>query len=203
VRAIFSIGNPGVRYQRTRHNAGFLMLDSFAEQQSLEFRAAKGDYYFASGEIEQTPYFLIKPTTFVNLSGLAALQVLEEYNIDLNNLLVLCDDVNIETGKFRIRKDGGDGGHNGLASLVYHLNSDQFPRLRIGVGGVSEQETMTSYVLGEFTQEQFNILFSSFKITNNLLSEFLKGGLKALLDANSKLFNTKSDSNNNQVNLRN
>ena len=203
MRAIFSIGNPGVRYQRTRHNAGFLMLDSFAEQRSLEFKAAKGDYYIARGELEQTQYFLIKPTTFVNRSGLAALQVLEEYKIELNNLLVLCDDVNIEIGKFRIRKYGGDGGHNGLASLLYHLNSDQFPRLRIGVGDHSKQENLTSYILGEFTHEQFDILSRTFKVTNNLLCEFVRGGIKVMLDANSKLINTNSDSNNNQVNSRN
>ena len=194
MRTIFSIGNPGVRYQRTRHNAGFLMLDSFAEKRSIQFKAAKGDYFFAQGEREEVPYFLIKPTTYVNNSGLAAVQFFEEYKIDLNDLLVLCDDVNIKIGKFRIRKYGGDGGHNGLASLIYHLNSDQFPRFRIGVGDDNKIEDLVSYVLSDFTKEQFDTLSNLFQISGNLLDEFITGGWKALLDANSKLFTNNSDS---------
>ena len=197
MRAIFSIGNPGVRYQRTRHNAGFLMLDSFAENQSVQFKAAKGDYFYAQGIHEEMPYFLIKPTTYVNNSGLAALQFLEEHKIDLNDFLILCDDVNIKIGKFRIRKYGGDGGHNGLASLIYHLNSDQFPRFRIGVGEDNNDEDLITYVLSEFTQEQFDTLSQIFQMSNNLLNEFITGGLKAMLDANSKLFTKNSDSDNN------
>jgi PTH1 family peptidyl-tRNA hydrolase len=197
VRAIFGIGNPGVRYQRTRHNAGFLMLDSFVGKQSVEFKPAKGDYYFARGEINQVPYFLIKPTTYVNMSGLAALQFLEEYKIGLNDLLILCDDVNIKVGKLRIRKNGGDGGHNGLASLIYHFNSNEFPRLRIGVGDDSIKEDLLSYVLGDFSHEQFDILLQTFKKSDYLLNEFIRGGLKAMLDANSKIFNNDSAINNN------
>ena len=197
MRAIFGIGNPGVRYQHTRHNAGFLMLDSFVGKQSIEFKPAKGDYYFARGEINQVPYFLIKPTTYVNMSGLAALQFLKEYKIGLNDLLILCDDVNIKVGKLRIRKNGGDGGHNGLASLIYHFNSNEFPRLRIGVGDDSIKEDLPSYVLGDFSHEQFDILLRTFKKSDYLLNEFIRGGLKAMLDANSKIFNNDSAINNN------
>lgn len=197
MRTIFGIGNPGVRYQRTRHNAGFLMLDSFAGKQSIKFKPAKGDYYFARGEMNQVPYFLVKPTTYVNKSGLAALQFLEEYKIELNDFLVLCDDVNIQTGRLRIRKDGGGGGHNGLASLIYHLNSNEFPRLRIGVGDDSIENDLPSYVLGDFSQEQFDVLLQTFKTSDYLLNEFIRGGLKAMLDANSKIFNNDSTNNNN------
>ncbi len=197
MRAIFGIGNPGVRYQRTRHNAGFLMLDSFAGKQSVEFKPAKGDYYFARGEINGIPYFLIKPTTYVNRSGLAALQFLEEYKIELKDLLVMGDDVNIQTGRLRIRKNGGDGGHNGLASLIYHLNSNEFPRLRIGVGDDSIGEDLSSYVLSNFSQEQFDVLLQTFKTSDYLLYEFIRGGLKAMLDANSKIFDNDSANNKN------
>lgn len=197
MRAIFSIGNTGVRYQYTRHNAGFLMLDAFAEKQFVEFKAAKGDYYQGRGELNQIPYFLIKPTTYVNRSGLAAIQFLEEHKIELNDFLVLCDDINIPTGKLRIRKYGGDGGHNGLASLIYNLNTNAFPRLRIGVGDDEQDKELVDYVLGDFPEEQFETLRQTFKTSNHLLEEFIKGGLKAMLDANSKIFNDSSASNNN------
>lgn len=173
------------------------MLNSFAEKQSTEFKAAKGDYFYARGQINQTSYVLIKPTTFVNKSGIAATQFLEENKTDLNDFLVLCDDVNLETGKLRIRKNGGDGGHNGLASINYHLNTDQFPRVRIGVGNNQDSEDLADYVLSDFSEEQFNILSQTFKTSDFLLKEFITGGLKAMLDANSKIFNDSSASNNN------
>jgi len=173
------------------------MLDSFAEKKSIGFKPAKGDYFYAKGEVNQIPYYLIKPTTFVNKSGLAAIQFLEEFKIDLNDFLVLCDDVNIRNGELRIRKYGGDGGHNGLASLIYHLNSDQFPRIRIGVGYNNSDEDLADYVLSDFSKEQFETLSQTFKTSDFLLNEFLTGGLKAMLNANSKISNDSSASNNN------
>ena len=192
MRVVLGIGNIGSRYQRNRHNAGFLVLDYFAQNRSIKFKAAKGDYYFCEGDLNQVHYFLIKPSNYVNNSGVAALQFLEKHKIDISELLVVCDDVNMEMGKLRVRKSGGDGGHNGLASIIYHLNSDQFPRLRIGIGSDFNEGELSSYVLDDFSENDAKIFKTVLKDSSHLVEEFIIGGIEALLNANSKLYNNDS-----------
>jgi PTH1 family peptidyl-tRNA hydrolase len=193
VRGILGIGNPGVNYLRNRHNAGFLILDKLAERKSLDFRPAKGDYFIAFGEQNGESYCLIKPTTYVNKTGQAALQVIEKFKIGLVELLVVCDDVNLKTGQLRIRKSGGDGGHNGLASIIYDLNSDQFPRLRIGIGNDFDKGELSSYVLTDFSDDEEKLLTDVVKNSVLLIEEFINGGYEAMLDLNSRLTNDKSE----------
>ena len=192
MRVVLGIGNIGSRYQRNRHNAGFLVLDYFAQNRSIKFSTAKGDYYFCEGDLNQVHYFLIKPSNYVNNSGVAALQFLEKHKIDISELLVVCDDVNMEMGKLRVRKSGGDGGHNGLASIIYHLNSDQFPRLRIGIGSDFNEGELSSYVLDDFSENDAKIFKTVLKDSSHLVEEFIIGGIEALLNANSKLYNNDS-----------
>lgn len=192
MRAVLGIGNIGLRYQRNRHNAGFLILDYFAQNRSIKFSAAKDDYYICEGDLNQVHYFLIKPSNYVNNSGVAALQFLEKHKIDILDLLVVCDDVNIKMGKLRVRNSGGDGGHNGLASIIYHLNSDQFPRLRIGIGSDFNEGELSSYVLDDFSENDATILKSVLKNSSLLVEEFIIGGIESLLNANSKLYNNDS-----------
>ncbi len=192
MRAVLGIGNIGLRYQRNRHNAGFLILDYFAQNQSIKFRAAKGDYYFSEGDLIQVHYFLIKPSNYVNNSGVVALQFLEKHKIDLSDLLVVCDDVNMKMGKLRVRRSGGDGGHNGLASLIYHLNSNQFPRLRVGIGSDYKKGELSSYVLDDFSEDDDKIFETVRKDSSFLVEEFIRGGIEAMLNANSKLYNNDS-----------
>ena len=192
MRVILGIGNIGLRYQRNRHNAGFLVLDYFAQNRSIKFRAATGDYYFCEGDLNQVHYFLIKPGNYVNNSGVAALQFLKKHKIDLSDLLVVCDDVNLKMGKLRVRSSGGDGGHNGLASLIYNLNSNQFPRLRVGIGSDFNKGELPSYVLEDFSADDAKLLKVVLKDSSLLVEEFINGGIKALLNANSKLYNNNS-----------
>jgi peptidyl-tRNA hydrolase, PTH1 family len=187
VRLIFGIGNPGNRYSQTRHNSGLLLLDQYAQKNSLPFIASKNDYFFAEGKTAQSGFSLIKPTTYVNNSGIAALQAVQEYNISISDFLVVADDVNLETGKVRIRVGGGDGGHNGINSIIYHLNSDDFPRLRIGIGNNFGKGEMADYVLSPFAKEEFAIISGAFCEAVILIDEFIQGGIKQMLDANSKL----------------
>ena len=192
MRTVLGIGNIGLRYQHNRHNAGFLVLDYFAQNRSIKFRAAKGDYYICEGDLNQVHYFLIKPSNYVNNSGVAALQFLEKHKIDISDLLVVCDDVNMKMGKLRVRKSGGDGGHNGLASIIYHLNSDQFTRLRIGIGSDFNEGELSSYVLDDFSENDAGTLKTMLKDSSLLVEEFIVGGIEALLNANSKLYNNDS-----------
>jgi len=187
VRLILGIGNPGNRYSFTRHNAGFLILDNYSQKNSISFKASKNDYYFAEGKTADSGFSLIKPTTYVNNSGIAALQAIEEYKIELTDLLVIADDINLEPGKFRVRASGGDGGHNGLNSIIYHLNSTNFPRLRIGIGNDFGRGQMAEYVLSTFSKEQEVLISKVFEDTEVLIDEFIKFGTKGMLDANSKM----------------
>jgi PTH1 family peptidyl-tRNA hydrolase len=133
LRLILGIGNPGNKYKYNRHNVGFIVLDHFASLNSLAFTASQGDYYFARGSLSDNDYQLIKPTTYVNNSGIAAKQVLEQNKLHIEDLLVIHDDVNLPHAEIRVKARGGDGGHNGLSSVLWHLMSDEFARIRIGV----------------------------------------------------------------------
>lgn len=186
MRIVFGIGNAENRYKRNRHNAGFMQLDYIAEKHSISFLPSKGNYYFAEGKINNSEFTLVKPTTYVNNSGIAALQALQNYNIVSNDLLVIFDDVNLNLSEIRIRLSGGDGGHNGIASIIYHLSTDQFPRIRIGIGNNFFKGEMADYVLTDFNPDEMNILNEVFKRGCELVEGFIKGGEKKMLDINSK-----------------
>lgn len=194
MRVIFGVGNPGTTYRFSRHNAGFLFLDHLAEKFSTKFNPASGDYYFAGGNLNNHEFLLIKPTTFVNNCGVAVQQVLHKYNIPDTELIVVCDDINLDERVIRLRLSGGDGGHNGLASIIYHLNSDQFPRLRIGIGKNLAEKELADYVLSDFTKKELNHLQESFEKAFLLIKEFILCGAKLMLEANSRLNKTGQQS---------
>jgi PTH1 family peptidyl-tRNA hydrolase len=195
LRIIFGIGNPGIRYKHTRHNAGFLLLDHFARKKSLEFTEAQGEYLVASGRIDEQDFSLIKPTTFVNNSGIAAKQIFEKYSFEPENFLVVCDDTNLKSGSLRVRLLGGDGGHNGLNSIIYHLATENFPRIRIGIGSSLKPEDLAEYVLSEFSESEFEELNSTFNSASLLIEEFIIGGNRRMLEVNSKISGQKPEQN--------
>lgn len=201
MRLILGIGNPGSKYKNNRHNVGFIVLDHLASLNSIKFSAGRGDYYSASGSLGANEFQLIKPSTYVNNSGLAAKQVLEKYNLDVKDLLVVHDDVNLEHSDIRVKSRGGDGGHNGLNSLIYHLMSDEFPRLRIGVGSNFEKGEMAGYVLSDFSNEEMKKIYETFESAKILIDAFITGGINGLLDANSRISNSDKNSENNQTSI--
>jgi len=198
VRAIIGIGNPGRSYQFNKHNAGFLLIDHFAKLNSINFIPSKYSYYQASGAIGQAGYVLIKPTTYVNKSGVAAQEVIENFNLCHEDLLVVCDDVYLDTGSFKVKLSGGDGGHNGLSSIIYHLNTIDFLRIKIGVGRSTEEKKLADHVLSDFSDEEEPILTNVFKNSSTLIREFIIGGTGKMLEANSKLYNEEDEN----LNLR-
>lgn len=152
---IVGLGNPGEMYKSTRHNLGYRVIDSLASKNNKNFKPGKGDYLFC--EIEQgkeKSFFLIKPLTYMNVSGEVVVDALDHLGFEKENLLVLCDDVNLPLGKIRIREKGTDGGHKGLKSLIYHLNSIDFARLRMGIGEAPQEMDLEEFVLREFDQEE-------------------------------------------------
>jgi PTH1 family peptidyl-tRNA hydrolase len=197
LRVIFGIGNPGIRYEHTRHNAGFLLLDFFAKNKSIRFKEGKGEYLEASAKIGDQNYSLVKPITFVNNSGIAAKQVCDKYEVKPEDFLVVCDDSNIENYELRVRLSGGDGGHNGLSSIIYHLITDEFPRIRIGIGRSSATENLADYVLSDFSKNELEEYQNTFAKAVFLLEGFIIGGNKKILEVNSVLI--KSDNQNNSI----
>jgi PTH1 family peptidyl-tRNA hydrolase len=189
VRAIVGIGNPGKKYQFNRHNVGFLALDHFAEKHNLKFIPSKYDFYFSEGEVEEAPFILAKPTTYVNNSGIAVRDLISFYNIPVQDVLVVVDDINLNEFDFRLKKSGSDGGHNGLASIIYQLNSDAFPRLRIGIGSDFEKGNLADYVLSDFNEAELKKLFETFEYTSAIIRAFVVGGYNSCLSEYSKIKN--------------
>ncbi|KPK99494.1 MAG: hypothetical protein AMJ91_07620 [candidate division Zixibacteria bacterium SM23_73_3] len=156
---IVGLGNPGKMYKNTRHNLGYRVVDSLANKNNKNFRPGKGNYLFCeiAGE-EKRDFFLVKPLTYMNASGEAVMEALDHFGLKGENLLVLCDDVNLPLGKIRIREKGNDGGHKGLESIIYHLNSFLFARLRMGIGEAPRDMDLEEFVLKEFDEEEKEIV---------------------------------------------
>lgn len=189
MRAVLGIGNPGAKYVLTKHNAGFIIIDTLVEQLNLNYTPSKGDYYYAEGKLKDSEYIVIKPTTYVNNSGLAARDVLDNYDIAVEDFLVVVDDIALPIGNLRARISGGSGGHNGLESLIYHLESENFPRIRFGIGSRFEDGFQADYVLSKFSENEFKDLKPNFEICSELTKKFFIGGQKLMMDHFSRFAN--------------
>jgi peptidyl-tRNA hydrolase, PTH1 family len=187
LRVIVGLGNPGNKYKLTRHNIGFLVVELFAAKHNLTFQPSKFDFYHSEGSIGPSDFFLVKPTTYMNLSGLAVLDCINQYQPSLDEVLVIVDDVNLKLGQIRLRKSGSDGGHNGIKSIIYHLQSDAFPRLRFGVGNEFSKGEMADFVLSRFDEEETVSIQKSMDFSVELVEHFITGGYKLMLDYYSKL----------------
>ncbi|MDY4430629.1 aminoacyl-tRNA hydrolase [Evtepia sp.] len=149
---VVGLGNPGPKYEWTRHNMGFLVIDELAERESIPVQRLKFKALTNTAVIGGRSVLLMKPTTYMNLSGEAVGQAARFYKIPPERVLVISDDVALPQGKLRIRRSGSAGGHNGLKDIIAHLGSDQFPRVKVGVGGKPHPDSdMADWVLSPFT----------------------------------------------------
>ncbi len=156
---IVGLGNPGRKYEFTRHNAGFLCLDYFAQQQNVKIDRLKFKALIGEARIGGKRCLLMKPQTFMNLSGEAVREAAAFYKIPPENILVLFDDISLDVGKLRIRRKGTDGGHNGIKSLIFQLSADTFPRIKIGIGAKPHPDyDLADWVLTPFSKEQLSAL---------------------------------------------
>ena len=165
VKAIVGLGNPGRDLERTRHNLGFEVVD-FLKGKS-EFTAGSGKFFRCDTEISSPSLpdrgaalnvVLLKPTTYMNRSGIAVERIVEEMGLEPREILVIADDFNLPLGRLRLRQSGSDGGHNGLASIVYHLGTEDFPRIRMGIGPIPEKVPAEEFVLERFTVSETEIV---------------------------------------------
>ena len=149
---IVGLGNPGKEYEKTRHNAGFMVLDELAKKLNVQFDKNKFRGKVAEGRIGTNKVILLKPETFMNLSGESIVEAADFYKIPNEEILVIFDDVSLDVGKLRLRKKGSAGGHNGIKSTILHLASEDFPRIKVGVG--APKHDLIHHVRGKFQEEE-------------------------------------------------
>lgn len=156
---IAGLGNPEKKYEATRHNIGFETIDLLSEKTGIKLTKIKHKAVFGDGIIAGEKVIIAKPQTYMNLSGESIRDIASFYKIPTENIIIVCDDINIELGRIRIRPKGSDGGHNGLKSIIYQLADDGFVRIRMGVGAPKgEHYNLADYVLGRFSREEIEIL---------------------------------------------
>lgn len=151
---IVGLGNPGRQYAKTRHNLGWQVLDRLCEKLKIGFKAGRGEYYVALLQENNREVIFLKPTTFMNNSGIAVKETMEFFGKTPADLLVILDDLALPLGKLRLRSNGSSGGHNGLESIIYQLQTEDFARLRLGIGTPETKEATVNHVLGEFSAEE-------------------------------------------------
>lgn len=170
MKLIIGLGNPGSKYAQTKHNIGFITLDEIAFQKGWTFNRSKFESVYAEGTVGSEKVILIKPQTFMNDSGRSVRQWLDYYDCTEEDIVVVYDDMDLPIGKVRLRQKGGAGGHNGIKSLIDHLGTKQFNRLRVGVGRPYEDQSVVTHVLSPFhksTHEE--VLFSVKKASDAAL----------------------------------
>ena len=159
MKIIVGLGNPTDKYKGTRHNIGFMAIDKIAETYKITINQHKHKALIGSGFIGAERVILMKPLTFMNLSGESVRAAADFYKVDMEDILIIYDDISLEPGMLRIRKKGSAGGHNGIKSIIAHLGGDTFPRIRVGIGGERHPNMdLADYVLGHFDKEEMVII---------------------------------------------
>lgn len=174
---IVGLGNPENEYSKTRHNMGFNAINKIAEQYNINVNKNKFKGLYGTGIIEGEKVILLKPQTYMNLSGESIIEIMNFYKIDIKNLIVIYDDMDIEKGKIKIRKSGSAGSHNGMKSVIHELNSKDFKRIRIGIGKPTEKSNLIDYVIGKVPENELKILDEGVLCAKNAVTEMLKNGI--------------------------
>lgn len=173
---VVGLGNPGKEYEMTRHNAGFLAIDRMAERLGVRVDRARFRALVGEAELAGCHVMLMKPQTYMNLSGEAVREAAAFYKIAPENVVVICDDVSFDVGRMRVRAKGSDGGHNGLKSIIYQLQSDAFPRVKVGVGVKPHPEyDLADWVLGAFSKADAEALGAALDKVQGGVELILKG----------------------------
>ena len=185
---VVGLGNPGAQYEKTRHNAGFILMDALAQKYSVRIDRAKYKALTAEATIGGKRTLLMKPQTFMNLSGEAVGEAARFFKLDASRIIVLSDDISLDVGKLRVRRKGSAGGHNGLKSINEHLGTEEYPRIKLGVGQKPHPDyDLASWVLSGFSAEEYKTLIE--------LSETVAAGVERIIqgdvDAAMQICNKK------------
>ena len=182
MKAIVGLGNPGSQYKGTRHNVGFEVVDELASRASIRFESAPADALIAKWRRPDEAILLVKPLTFMNLSGQAVGELARYFKIEVADLIVVVDEVHLPLGKLRARKKGSAGGHNGLKSIIAHLG-DEFSRLRVGVGRGGDQRNMADHVLARFEKDEAAEVERMTARAADAAEMFITSGIEAVMNA--------------------
>lgn len=184
---IAGLGNPGKEYENTRHNAGFMVMDALADKLGADISEKKHKALCGKAVIGGEKVILMKPQTYMNSSGEALRAASDYYKVDPENVLVIYDDISLAPGQLRVRAKGSAGGHNGIKSIIAHLGTQEFPRVRVGVGEKPPRMDLADYVLGHFSQEEKKIMESTVKEAAEAVIEAVTEGIEhAMNDHNRK-----------------
>ncbi len=185
---IAGLGNPGKQYDMTRHNIGFHTIDYMADKLNVKVKKLKFKALYGECEIAGEKTLLIKPQTYMNLSGESIAGFAQFYKINPSNIIIINDDISLETGRIRVRPRGSAGGHNGLKSIIYMLESDEFPRVKMGVGAPkNENYDLADFVLGHFTKEEIPIMEKAIIKASDAAEEIIRAGVSSAMNKyNSK-----------------
>ena len=194
---IFGLGNPGSRYQSTRHNIGFMVLEKLAAQLEVKLKQKSFDALWNRGKIADINVLLAMPQTYMNLSGNAARKLLAYFKMDISNLIVIHDDLDLPFGKLRLKTGGGDAGHKGLKSITTCLGSADFMRVRMGIGKPSDKSRVEDYVLQRFDSGETDLLQQIVHLAAEAVADIVKSDMQQAMakyhTKNKNMSNKKED----------
>jgi peptidyl-tRNA hydrolase, PTH1 family len=185
---IVGLGNPDNKYFNTRHNIGFLVADKLAQFFKIQEAYLEEKYAVAVTLYKDKTVALLKPLTYMNLSGQAVTEFLENYDVRLDDMLIVYDDVELDFGTLRMRPSGSDGGHNGMHSIIYELITENVPRLRIGIGSEQNPDYLVDYVLSEFTKEEKKNLDKILNAAKDAVLCFMDEGIEVAMNNYNRSF---------------
>lgn len=184
---IVGLGNPGMQYENTRHNAGFITIDYLARKYSIDVRKIKFKSLIGQGVISGHKVMLVKPQTYMNNSGEAIREIYKYFDFDHDKLIVIYDDIDIDFGSIRIRKKGSAGTHNGMKSIIYNLEFDDFPRIKVAVGKKPSYMDLANFVLSGFSKQEVKIVEDEVKLASDAIEMILEEGIEKTMS----MFNSK------------
>lgn len=174
---IVGLGNPGLQYENTRHNAGFLTIDYLADKYGIDVKKLKFKSLYGQGMISGHKVMLIKPQTYMNNSGEAVRDIKNFYRFDSDKLIVVYDDIDIDFGSIRIRKKGSAGTHNGMKSIIYQIQDDSFPRIKISVGKKPDYMDLANFVLSGFSEKEASVMRDEIGLAADAIELMIKDGI--------------------------
>lgn len=179
---IVGLGNPEQDYSNTRHNMGFNTINKIAKQYNIEIKQKKFKGLYGKGIIENEKVILLKPQTYMNLSGESIKEVVDFYKIEPSKIIVIYDDIDIMPGIIKIRKKGGAGSHNGMKSVIHELQTTEFPRIRVGIGCPDDKSNLINYVIGAIPEEEKVLLDKGTTLAKEALIEIISNGIDCAMN---------------------
>lgn len=179
---IAGLGNPTREYEKTRHNVGFEVIDILSDKLSAPVREKKHKAFCGAGRIGSEKVLLAKPQTFMNLSGESIRAMADYYKVEADHIIIICDDINLAEGQLRIRTKGSAGGHNGLKNIINHLGTQEYPRIRVGVGQKPTDMDLADYVLGRFPKAQEEMMVQAYEDAANAACLMITDGVSAAMN---------------------